>query len=103
MTEIKFEEVSGVNRKEIPPPGSDISEIMNLTPDMIDAIVKVNIYLRDARDCPFARGNWLIDIRCKNGEMLCVKLPKEMPRDSVRGYAAPLIKLLEAKRVKGTA
>lgn len=75
----------------------DITEVYNLDKFPIERAVGLYVYLRDERDCPFARGNWMIDIVFDDGEIQCIKLPKEITEEQVNKWLQPLIDLKKAK------
>ena len=53
----------------------------------------INWYHRSPEFCPYGRGNKIIDIEFKNGQLLCIKLPLETTDEQVETYLAPLSKL----------
>jgi hypothetical protein len=61
----------------------------------IDAVVKVAssiaYYLRYKQDCPYGRGNWILDIYCKNDEIVMLKFPKDMTEERFALFLKPLI------------
>lgn len=86
---ISAQEVECSVRHTVPKDGETIEEIINL-----DVVLKeghsVNWYRRPPEDCPFARGNKIIDIHFKNGSILCIKLPLETTDEQVKKYLEPL-------------
>ena len=92
---ISLKEVDCVVRSYIPDPHETFATDYNLDEFPIHMIVSVDIYLRDINDCPFARGNWMCDIRFNDGGMYCIKLPAEMEREDVYRFYEPLIVTLE--------
>lgn len=94
---MKIEKVNGTNRKNIPEDGADISEVVNIE-YLIEFLESINIWYRGKESCPFARGNWLIDLTNKFGETYCIKLPKEMTEQAVMKYAQPLLDRFKEKK-----
>jgi hypothetical protein len=92
--DISGKEVSCLNRLSVPKEGENILDDTNLR-DFIKEIEDYVVYFRDPIDCPFARGNWIIDIKFKDGEMFCMKLPKEMDVDQVMDWVRPLHEALK--------
>lgn len=85
-------------RKFKPELGVTISDDFDL-----DRIVKVlkgfSYYRREREDCPFARGNWIIDLYENDTDIfLSLKLPLEMTEDEIIQYIQPLIEVIEEMR-----
>ena len=99
MTETNFIEVYGTNRESIPKENETIEEILKIN-DVLPLITDVVIYLRIPEQCPYNRGNWVIDLGFKNGEIFAIKLPKEMTEEQVVKYAKPLIDKLNEEEQK---
>lgn len=89
---IKFQKVDGYVRNTIPEPHENILTYFNFN---IPTISEIAIYLRDPKDCPFRRGNWVIDVCFNDSEVACFKLPKEMEEEQVMHYMKPLLDILE--------
>jgi hypothetical protein len=85
---IKLRKVDGMTRGSVPDEGVTIFDDFDFDIDSIDYF---DIYLREPQDCPFGRGNWLIDIYSKDDRLLCIRLPMEMSESQVFAYAKPLI------------
>jgi hypothetical protein len=68
----------------------------------IPNIHSVGVYFREPEACPFARGNWLIDIHFIDDTISCIKLPKEMSEEQVMSYIKPLINILEDRKTSKT-
>ena len=69
----------------------DIDEVIKHAKDVI-------WYRREKRDCPFGRGNWIIDLPMKTGEMICAKYPLEMSHEQFLKFIKPLIDAFNAER-----
>lgn len=87
------EKVECSNRYEIPLEGETIADDFKIEL-MLPHIDTVNYYLRKQEECPFNRGNWIIDIRFIEGNLFCIKLPKEMTEENVIKFIKPLTDLL---------
>jgi hypothetical protein len=86
--QITGENVDCLNRNNVPDKHETIMEVI----DKVDDVISIDIYLRESIDCPFGRGNWLIDVRFKDKSLVCIKLPKEMSQEAVNAYCQPLLK-----------
>ncbi len=54
--------------------------------------IGLNIYQRSPEDCPFGRGNWVIDLMDRhNMRGLSIKLPLKMTKAQVDAYCKPLL------------
>lgn len=63
-------------------------------------VIAIEIHLRNKVDCPFNRGNWIIDLTFKDGSMVCLKLNKDISENDVMNYCKPLIdKIQRTKNV----
>lgn len=78
---------------KIPADDVFIDEIVCM--DKIQGLSHVDIYLRNKIDCPFGRGNWIIDIIFKDGQIFSVKLPSQMTEERVKDYCKPLLALIK--------
>jgi hypothetical protein len=94
--ELKVTKVDCFNRDSIPDENETIADDLNFD-ELVKNIKSMNIYFRYPRDCPFARGNWLIDLQFKDGGLLCLKLPKEMTEEKVHKFCHPLIDYFKNK------
>src|SRR5271170_2421728 len=90
MKGFEAKKVSCLNRTNFPEENEDFSTDFEISPEMISAINKIDIYFRGPEDCPYGRGNWIIDILLKNEIIMCVKLRKEMTLEEVKKYIKPL-------------
>lgn len=89
-----IKKVNSIVRHTIPSPDENISEILDIDEILIIGIKQIIIWPRGKEECPFGRGNWLIDIHFNNEEIYCIKLPLEMDEDKVLDFAKPLIEKL---------
>ncbi len=64
----------------------------------MDLIVRMDVYFRKPEDCPFNRGNWVIDIYSPYDQLFCLKLPKEMAKEQVLSYIKPITDELNKKK-----
>lgn len=98
MINVIAQKVDACNRLEIPMENetieTDFPELFT-TPDVLESISCVKVYLRTKEECPFNRGNWIIDILFGNEFIQCLKLPLSMHKDSVLKYIEPLHVMLE--------
>lgn len=67
---------------------------------LLPVIKFITIYYRDPRDCPYARGNWMIDMTLIDNNVFCYKLPKEMKEEDFMNYCQPLIDEMDKKELK---
>ena len=51
----------------------------------------MDIYKRQAHDCPLGKGNWIVDLYQHNRVLLCIKLPLEATQDQIYTYCKPLL------------
>lgn len=86
-----------LNRDEIPNENENIFSEVGGIIETFPAIDNVNVYERSKEACPFARGNWLIDINYINGSTFCIKLPLKMSLKQVQHYCQPLLDLLKSR------
>lgn len=83
-------EVSGLVRTEVPGDGETIAtdfDINQMAPD----IKEVCMYYRSKEDCPFGRGNLILDITHQDGGIFCIKFPFEMTEQHLMDYIKPLV------------
>lgn len=88
-------EVDGQTRPTIPEAGETIEEIVVFDPDVLNSIKSIKIYQRDKDACPWALGNWIIDIFLFDGKVFCLRLPLEMTKEHVLEYCKPLYDALD--------
>lgn len=88
--------VECVCRAKIPVDNENIGEIVN-----IQALFKeefsIHWYHRSAVDCPYGRGNAIIDIELKNGSIFCIKLPLETTKEQILNFIKPISEKLNNK------
>lgn len=93
--ELKFQEVNGVSREDIPNSDEDILTDFNFP---LEAIAGIDIYFRRPEDCPNGRGNWVIDVHFIDKPLFYIKLPKEMTEEQVARFVKPLFDKLKARK-----
>ena len=89
-----LKEVKCLNRNDIPKKGETIADDFHLE-KLVPNVLEMNVYIRDEDECPFHRGNWMIDIDLIDGTTFAIKLPKEMAEEDVKNFIKPLVDLLE--------
>jgi hypothetical protein len=94
---LRIENVKCLNRTTAPPDDANIIDDVGLSAEAISGIITITIYKRLPEDCPFARGNWMIDLKFKDGCTYCVKLPCSMSEEQVKKFCQPLIDILKNK------
>lgn len=62
---------------------------------LIPYILSFNFYLRSPFDCPFARGNWVIDFYFYDGSLVSFKFPKDITEVRFKEFMQPLIDKIE--------
>jgi hypothetical protein len=103
MNEIIVEmPVDCLNRHEIPKKNetikTDFPEMFTI-PHVLESISEVNVYYMSKDECPFNRGNWIIDIVFGGHHIQCIKLPSSMPKDAVDEFIKPLVDALEKIKI----
>ncbi len=93
---IKEVEVPGFTRSEIPEGNETIANDFNLD-ELLIISKEISYYYRAPEDCPFNRGNWILDIEFKNGQLMCFKYPKEMTEEQFVAFIKPLLDLIKGK------
>lgn len=90
---IQIQEVDcRVYKKELKD-GETIDEILKL--EQIKAYTeKIQIYFRGETQCPFDRGNWIIDLYFKNGQMICLKFSPDIPENRFKEFVKPLTDIM---------
>lgn len=67
----------------------------------IDELMKItnsiSYYFRDPNDCPFGRGNWILDLHLNDGQTWCFKYPIEMTIEHFLNYLKPLLDRFKEK------
>jgi hypothetical protein len=87
---VSGESVRGFNHSEMPDENETIEDSLDLD-KLIPIIHSASYYFRTPKDCPFGRGNWILDIRAKDGQMYCFKYPKEMTESRFIEFLKPLL------------
>jgi hypothetical protein len=87
---VKMQEVHGFNHAAIPEAHETIADSLDID-KLIPIIHCASYYLRSPEDCPLARGNWMLDIEAKDGQMYCFKYPKEMTEERFIKFLEPLL------------
>ncbi len=73
--------------------GETIDEVLKI--EQIKAYVeKIQIYFRDETQCPFGRGNWIIDLYFKNGQMTCLKFSPDITENRFKEFVKPLTDII---------
>lgn len=93
--EIRVEQVDGVNRGTIPKDGETIADDFNLD-ELLSVVKSIHTYQRDKIACPFARGNWILDLHLVDGKIYSIKLPIEMTENHFIKWCEPLIEKFKA-------
>jgi len=89
------ESVEGFNYKGIPEENETIEDSIDVD-KLIRIIYSTSYYLRSPQECPFGRGNWILDIRTKDGQMYCFRYPKEMSEEQFLKYLQPLLSKIKS-------
>ncbi len=87
-------EVHGYNHAEMPEENETIADSLDIEV-LLPIIHSVSYYLRSPQDCPLARGNWILDIEAKDGQLYCFKYPKEMSEGRFVEFLQPLLSRLK--------
>lgn len=74
----------------IPDDNETIEDFIDLNKTM-PHVASIAYYFRAPEDCPFARGNWILDLKLKDGNITCFKFPKEMSEDHFLKFLIPLL------------
>ena len=75
---------------KIPIDHETIADELNIN-YLVDMSFRISYYLRSQEDCPFGRGNWIIDFELKNGQLIAFKYPKDISVDDFNKFIKPLI------------
>lgn len=86
--DIKMGEVPGIHI-------NSVSEKENIEDhfkieELLKIISSLSFYYRDPICCPFARGNWVVDLHFTDGGIYSIKLPKSMSEERIHKYLKPL-------------
>lgn len=82
-------------RESIPTNQETILTDFDIKPENI---VSLKVYFRSPQDCPFGRGNWIIDAVNIQNKVECIKLPKEMTEEQVLAFIKPLTDILDKRK-----
>jgi hypothetical protein len=96
--EVTLEEVDGQTLRYMPSEGETIADYLNLD-ELNKHMEAICVYQRSAEDCPWARGNWILDVRLKNDQLLCWRFPIEMSSKFAKKFFAPIVEL-DKKRMR---
>jgi hypothetical protein len=98
MAELKIMEVEGLTRKDIPKEGETILDDFGIN---FDTLIGLHVYYRSPEQCPWGRGNWIIDMSFDNTDKIfCLRLPKDMEKEKVINFVKPVSEILEEKLKK---
>jgi hypothetical protein len=87
---VKIQKVDGWHQDTIPEENETIEDSIYLD-ELMTVLKSVSFYLRPARDCPFGRGNWVVDLTLKDDNIICIKYPIEMTDTELRRFLKPLL------------
>ncbi len=88
--ELKLQKINAYNRDSIPEENATIEDDLYLDM-MIPLISNVEWYFRSPEACPFARGNWMLDLHMIDGSINAFKFPKEMKEEQFVAFIKPLL------------
>lgn len=88
------QEVHGFTLNKIPEENETIADDINIS-ELLKHMEDVCIYLRPKEDCPFNRGNYIVDVTLDDGEVISLRYPIEMKEDHFKRYIAPLVDALD--------
>jgi len=91
---MKIMKVNGMVRDSIPEPHETIEDDFYLD-RIIPVLRDYSVYRRSPEECPFGRGNLVLDMHLKNGEIYAIKFPLSMTRKQLTIYLKPLRKRIE--------
>lgn len=95
--EIEAEIVHAMVLDSMPEPDETIADAFEIE-RMAPYIAMIELYKREPKDCPIARGNWVIDFTLKSGTKNCLKLPRKMTEEHVYAFMKPLIDLVNKNK-----
>lgn len=87
---VTMKQVQCFNRHSIPEEGKTIDDDLNIE-DVIKNSKFMDYYFRKPKDCPFGRGNWILDLTLKDGTIISYKYPKEMTEERFLEFLKPLM------------
>ena len=87
-------EVQCFNRKNEVKEGEKISDDIDV--ELLFSIIQsYAYYFRKPEDCPFGRGNWMLDVHTNEGRTISFKYPKEMNEERFIEFIKPLTDLFK--------
>lgn len=99
MIKIEGKQVGGITSHEIPDEDQTIDDAIHL--HLIKPhIDHIEYYQRNAEDCPWARGNWIIDIYLLDGNIFCIRLPLSLSIERIKRYLIPVQEYLNEQTQK---
>lgn len=90
--------IEGFTFKHMPNKGETIADYLYID-ELIKYIESIHIYKRSAKECPLAQGNWMLDIRLKNGTPYFWRFPPQMSAKFAKKFFAPIVEL-DKKRMR---
>lgn len=89
--EIMHGPVQTMNKKDIPLPNETIEDDINID-ELSKVISSFNVYSRSKEECPWNRGNWIIDFFSSGNPfpMFSLKLPIIMTKEALAQWLLPL-------------
>lgn len=91
--QFSVKKVYGFNHPNPPVENETIEDSLDID-KLIPIIGSTSYYLRKPQDCPVGRGNWVLDIEDKDGQIYCFKYPKEMSEQRFVEFIQPLLSRL---------
>jgi len=85
-------EIYSINRSSAPLPNETIKDDMDIE-GLLKLFKTYKVYSRSKEECPFHRGNWVIDFFTPDNSTIpgfCVKLPAYMTEEEVLKWLEPL-------------
>lgn len=86
---MKMQSVQSLNKHAPPLPGETIADDFDVVA-IVEAGLSISVYPRAKEDCPFNRGNWIIDFKLGGDVKFCLKLPIQMKEEEVLSWLKPL-------------
>ncbi len=91
-------EVNCLVRNAIPASGETIlDDFDNFSAHRIK---KMTVCYRQPEECPFGRGNAVVDLYFTDGELLCLKLPLDTPQDILYAWLKPILNHLPVHAIE---
>lgn len=88
--EIAIQKVDGIVIHDVPTDKIDTWVNFDVLP--FRHIQSIQVYSRSKEECPFNRGNWVVDIIFDDGRIMALKLPLKMSKKQVHIFCEPLMK-----------